>query len=130
MPLTLLDKGPETIRAWPSVEVTDGSNYEGPERRPGPEHVDIERVFMLPASVPTRSAARYSENAAEGELAFLGYTVIGRDLSALDPWAEVEWPVGSGRFFDVQGWPAHHTYPPKLAHYQARLVGRGESPGG
>lgn len=120
----ILDKGPETVRAWPSVVTLDG--YDNPTRRPGTEHIDIEGVFALPASVPTRSSSRFSEDMAQGEVAFRGYTLVGRGLEVLDPWAEVEWPVGSGQRWDVKGYPAVHRYPPKLAHASVRIEARGE----
>lgn len=122
--MAILDKGPETVRVWPSVEVAD--DYDNAQREPGPDHVDVERVFALPASVPTRSAARYSEDVAEGQVAFRGYTLVGRGLEVCDPWAEVEWPIGSGQRWDVVGYPAVHTYPPRLAHASVRIVARGE----
>lgn len=122
--MAILDKGPETVRVWPSVVTFDG--YDNPTRGPGEEYVDVEGVFALPASVPTRSSSRFSEDMAQGEVAFRGYTLVGRGLEVCDPWSEVEWPVGSGQRWDVKGYPAVHRYPPKLAHASVRIEARGE----
>lgn len=118
----ILDKGPETVRVWPSVVTTD--DYDSPTRGPGDDHVDVDGVFAIPAGMPTRAAARYTEDVAEGDIAFQGYTFIGRGLEVCDPWAEVEWPIGSGRRWDVQGHPTVHRYPPKLAHASVRVMAR------
>lgn len=123
--MAILDKGPETVRVWPSVENVDDYG-DRPARAPGKAHVDVEGVFAVPASVATRAAARYTEDVAEGDIAYRGYTLIGRGLEVCDPWAEVEWPVGSGQRWDVQGHPTVHRYPPKLAHASVRIVARGQ----
>lgn len=122
--MALLDEGPETIRVWPSVETDDG--YGSPTRGPGHEYVDVEKVFAVPASIPTRSSTRFGENMAQGEVTFRGYTLIGRGIEVCDPWSEVEWPIGSGQRWDVKGYPAVHTYPAKLAHASVNIEARGE----
>jgi hypothetical protein len=120
----ILDKGPETVRVFPSVQTLDG--YGNPRRGPGTAYVDVEGVFALPASVPTRSASRFTEDMAQGEVAFRGYTLVGRGLEICDPWGEIEWPVDSGQRWDVKGYPAVQRYPPKLAHASVRIESRGE----
>ena len=107
----LVDRGPESVTVYPSTESTDA--YGDVLRGPADEGVRVDHVTVEP--VPS------GEDTTAGQYARPQWRITGRGLEVLDAFAEVEWPVGSGRRFDVLGVPTRWPWPPSAPYTQATI---------
>lgn len=105
----LVDRGPESVMVYPTSESTDA--YGDITRGPVAEGVLVTHVTVEP--VPA------GEDATAGQDARPQWRITGKGLEVLDAFAEVEWPVGSGRRFDVIGVPTRWPWPPSAPYTQA-----------
>lgn len=107
----LVEQGLEVVRVWTSGERED--DYGNVEEAPGGEPVLVHGITFEPLPA--------AEDASEGQRADPRARITGRGLSVLDAFAEVEWPVGSGRRWEVDGVPVHWPWPPSTPYTRAEL---------
>lgn len=103
----LVDDGPETVDVFLTVNDDDG--YGTVLRRPAEEATRVSGVSVEPA--PGRESGQLGQDAPAL------YRVAGRGLpEGLDAFSAIEWPVGSGRRFEVVGTPLRWPWPPWAAY--------------
>lgn len=107
----LVDDGPEAVDLFLSSESDDG--YGTVTRKASVGGTRVTGVSVEPLTA--------RESSQLGQDAPSQYRLTGRDLDDLDAFAAVEWPVGSGRRFEVVGTPLRWPWPPWASYTVATI---------
>lgn len=112
--MSLLDRGPHTVKIWVEEEVTDSRGNA--VRRPAAQPVTITGCLMAPLA-STRGAFP-AIDVKQGQRVDAAWRLHLRD-APLGWWSRVEF---EGKIMNVLGGPLHHTSSDATSHIACTLV--------